>query len=246
LPPRITRNFDVFGAMSKAPPPLGEGARVVLLYLSAFSDFQSILNVDTEIPNCTFNFRVSKQNLDSAQVIRLFVDDGCFRAAQGMCAIILWPESDASHPFINQAGILTGTYVIRVINPAGKDKIIDCTSTAFEPSKHTAASRLKNFELNRPASLLLHNNRAPSDVTATDDVADLDLYDVIASELAINGQVEHSAVPDAPLMVEPKSYRPNLLRLKRPLGADLPARVPRPALFLDLLNFQMFHEESPL
>jgi hypothetical protein len=50
--------------------------------------------------------------------------------------------------------------MIGVIDPAREDKFFKRTAPAFEPSQNAAAGGLKEFKLNRPAGLLLDDDRA--------------------------------------------------------------------------------------
>jgi len=47
-----------------------------------------------------------------------------------------------------------------VIDPGGKDELVERAASAFEPGQNAAAGGLKEFELNRPAGLLLDDDRA--------------------------------------------------------------------------------------
>ena len=51
---------------------------------------------------------------------------------------------------------------------------------------------LKEFKLNGPAGLLLDDDRAGSNPTAADKVADLD--NVTPTQLAVNREIEHGAI----------------------------------------------------
>jgi hypothetical protein len=49
--------------------------------------------------------------------------------------------------------------MIGVIDPARKGKILERAASMFKPSEDAASGGLKKFELNRPASLLLDDDR---------------------------------------------------------------------------------------
>jgi hypothetical protein len=61
---------------------------------------------------------------------------------------------------------------------------------ALQPSLDAGASRLKQLELDGPASLLLHHRGPRPDPTATDEIADPDFDDVAASQFAVDGKIE--------------------------------------------------------
>jgi hypothetical protein len=50
--------------------------------------------------------------------------------------------------------------MIGVIEPARKDELVKSAASAFEPDQNAASSRLKEFELNGPARLLLDDDGA--------------------------------------------------------------------------------------
>ena len=60
----------------------------------------------------------------------------------------------------------------------------------------------------------MHYNRAIPDPAAGDYVADANLNDVAAAQLAIDRKVERSLVPETPVLVQPKSNGTNLLGLR--------------------------------
>ena len=77
-----------------------------------------------------------------------------------------------------------------------------------------------------PARLLLDDDRAVSDATTNHNVADLDLHDIAAAQLAIDRKIEHGPITQPAFPVEPEPHSPDLLRLERPLGTELPTGVP--------------------
>jgi len=77
-----------------------------------------------------------------------------------MRSVVFWAQSDPGHPLINKSSILPSADMIGVIGPARKDELVKRAASAFEPGQNAAAGRLKEFELNRPAGLLLDDDRA--------------------------------------------------------------------------------------
>ncbi|MDQ1231547.1 hypothetical protein QE379_002973 [Sphingomonas sp. SORGH_AS 879] len=112
------------------------------------------------------------------------------------------------------------------INPAGEDVVIHRAIPPFEPSQQAGASVWKQFELNRTACLLLHDNRSCSDLSAADEVADLHLDQVAASKFAVDRQIEQRPISQAATLIEVEPYLPYLLRFQRPLCADRSSGVP--------------------
>ena len=73
-------------------------------------------------------------------------------------------ETNTCHPFIDKPGILSGAEMTIVINPAWKDIIVYRATPAFKPCQQAGSGVRQQFKLNRPACLLLHHDRALSDL----------------------------------------------------------------------------------
>ena len=165
-----------------------------MLNLRGFSECERILDVDAQVPNGAFDFRMAKQDLHRAQVARLLIDDRGFGSSQRVRSVVLRPQSDPDHPLINEPGILPGADMIGVIDPARKGELVNRSASAFEPCQNSAAGGFEEFKLNRPACLLLDDDRPRADLAAADEVADLDLDDVPSRQLAVDREIEHRSV----------------------------------------------------
>jgi len=174
---------------------------------------------------------MTEQNLHGTQVARLLIDDGSLGSAERMRPKVLPAQPNLGHPLVNEASILPGADVIGMINPTGKDEVIERASSAFDPSEDAAAGVFKKFELNGPAGLLLNNDRSRANPAATDKLADLDFNDVAPAKLTVDREIEHRTVAQSVLSIQPEPDSPDLLRLQRAFGANLSARVPRSPIF---------------
>lgn len=101
---------------------------------------------------------------------------------------------DPGHPVIHKLSILPGADMICVIDPAWKDEIVKHTAATFKPSEDAVAGVLEEFELNGPAGPLLDDDCARPHPASADEITDLDLDDVTASQLAVDREIEHRAV----------------------------------------------------
>ncbi|MBC3942448.1 hypothetical protein H8S47_12255 [Sphingomonas sp. DOAB1063] len=75
---------------------------------------------------------------------------------------------------------------------------------------------------------MLHYDGAIPNPAASNDVTDAYLDDIAAAQLAIDREVKERAVPQTPVLVEPKSNSPNLLRFEGALCAPHTALIPGP------------------
>jgi hypothetical protein len=89
----------------------------------------------------------------------------------------------------------------RVVDPAGEHEVIERTTPAFQPRQEAGASGFEELELHRPLGLSLDDDGPRTDVAAADKLANSQLDDVAAAQLAVDGKVEHGAVAYPPLLV---------------------------------------------
>src|ERR1700740_2993515 len=80
----------------------------------------------------------------------------------------------------------------------------------------------------RSARLLLDYRRSIANRSARAHVVDFEPNEVVARELAVNGQIEHREIAFAALQLEPHPDRPDILRLQGALLIDQASLVPRP------------------
>lgn len=73
---------------------------------------------------------------------------------------------------------------------------------------------------------MLHYNRAIPDSAAGDYVADAHLAEVAPAQRAIDRKVEKRSVPETPVLVQPKSNGPNLLRFEGAVCAPHSTLIP--------------------
>lgn len=78
----------------------------------------------------------------------------------------------------------------RMIGSAREGIILQGASPQFQPSEQAGASIVHQFELNGPPGLLLDDDRPRPNFTVTNDIADLDLHQVTATKLAVNGEIK--------------------------------------------------------
>jgi hypothetical protein len=138
-------------------------------------------------------------------------------------------QPDRGHPLINQPGILPGADKIGIVDAARKHKIVQRSSTTFQPCQNTGAGELKELKLDWSAGLLLDNAGSRTNLTATHKIADFG--DVAVSQLTVDREIEHRPVACSVLNTQPEPNCPHLLKFQCPLRAHYPAGIPRPPIF---------------
>src|SRR5215213_7716748 len=162
-----------------------------------------------------------------------------------MRSVILPAQSDARHPLVGEASVLAGADVGGVVDPAREGVIVERAASTFKPHKDAGASRLQKLELNGAPGLPLDDDRLGANPTTADEVADSDLDDVTAAELAVDREIKHRSVAEPPFAIEPEPDRPHLLRFQCALCAELPTCVPRRPGSHARIILGMSHDPSP-
>jgi hypothetical protein len=89
------------------------------------------------------------------------------------------------------------------------------------------ATLLGDLELHWAVRLVLHNHGARRDRLALRDIQDAQAYQVTATQLAINSELEQRQITGLFGKLEPYSDRPKLFEFQRSLVTNEPAFVPR-------------------
>jgi hypothetical protein len=172
--------------------------RKAVLNLNLFSDGERVINLDAEIADRTFQPRVPKQKLDSTKVASAAVDQGRLRAAKRVRAEYVRVESNARDPFRDKPRILACRHGFAGQPTAGEQKLAGLLPGRFEVVINRLAGLLRHFKSNRKPGLCLAHRRTGERVAVRRNVFDPQGDNIAASQLAIDGEVEHRQVPCSP------------------------------------------------
>ena len=173
---------------------------------------------------------MAKQDLHRPKVARGFVDERSLRPSHRMRTILPLVETDRRDPFIDKARILPCAQVAEIGDSAWEHKVVDGSSAPIEPSGETFPRFCHDFELHRSTGLLLDDGRAVAKSTRAHQVAYLDLDEIAASQLAIDGQIEQRSVAQAPMFIEIEADRPNIPQFQGSLWTHVLPGIPRTSL----------------
>lgn len=107
-----------------------------------------------------------------------------------------------------------------MVNPAGKNIVVDCAASPVEPGQEAAWGVGEKFELNRTTCFLLHHYCPRPDLPAANKVADLELDKIAAPQFAVDCQIEQRPISQAAAPIEVEPDLPNLLRFQCAVRAD--------------------------
>src|SRR5215208_2615775 len=85
------------------------------LDLGGFRQSKCVFYVDAEVPDCALNLRVPEQDLNSAEVSGLLVDDARFGPPERVRPVILPTQSYAGDPLVHEPGVLPNADVSSVV-----------------------------------------------------------------------------------------------------------------------------------
>jgi hypothetical protein len=80
--------------------------------------------------------------------------------------------------------------------------------------------------LNWPAGLLLNSRCAIADFAAADDIANLELDEITATQLAVDRQIEQRSITKAFMFVEIEANGPDIARLEWSFWANTLSCIP--------------------
>ena len=106
------------------------------------------------------------------------------------------------------------------IDSARKQRLALVQVLLLEPAPHSLPGLLGGLELNRSASLSLHDSGSGPYSPIKDCIADPKCDQVTGSQLTVERQIEQGQTPDAMSNLELDPNEPDLLRLERRLGSD--------------------------
>jgi hypothetical protein len=135
-------------------------------------------------------------------------------------------QTDGGHPFIDEASVLPGAHMVRMVDATGKRVVGNSPSSTFKPHQEASAYIGGQFELNRSAGLLLHYYGSCPYIRSCNDIADLDLDQIATAQLAVDRQIEKCTISQASFAIEEETDCPDLLLRKRSLCANGLASVP--------------------
>ena len=98
----------------------------------------------------------------------------------------------------------------KVIDTAREQEVIERALAAFEPCQQAPESICHEFELHRPTGLLLNNCCSVPVAATSNDIVDLDLYDVAAAKLAVDRKIKQRAFSQPVVLVQEEADRPNV------------------------------------
>ena len=103
------------------------------------------------------------------------------------------------------------------MDPTWEHEIIDGAAPSNKPCRKAGAGICSDFKLNGSPCLLLNDHRTAAGFRSDHKVADPELHQLAATQLAINSEVKQRAVSEPLFAVEEETDCPNLLLGKWPL-----------------------------
>lgn len=97
----------------------------------------------------------------------------------------------------------------------------------IQPFLNRTSGMFGQLKLHRPSGLLLNNHCSNTKKALDDDVADTQFHEIAAAKFAFDREIEQRKIADHAFVLKMITQDPDLFRLERRLGADLPSLVSR-------------------
>jgi hypothetical protein len=207
-----------------APPSDDAATNPLKLYL--FGNAERVIDLDSEIADGALQFRVPQQKLNRPEVTCLFVNLGSLRSPHRMRAVRRVVQTGASNPAMDDPSILAGRNMGLLMDPAWKKKAPIADFEYRQPILDRCPALLREFELDRPAGLLLDDCRTVAQSPADAQIIDLQTDEVAPSQFAVDRQVEHCEVAPARVDLKPSPDIPDFLWFEGALLTNESAFVP--------------------
>ena len=140
--------------------------------------------------------------------------------------MFLSPKPDRGDPIVEKSSILARAQMLCMINPAGEYKVVDRAASEFEPGEEVGLCVSCDLQLNWATGLSLSDRFSPSNFRAGNQIANLELDEIAASELPVDRQIEQGAISSTLLSIHEEAHGPNLFLIEGPLRPDLRSDVP--------------------
>lgn len=172
------------------------------LHVNLLSDSERVVHFYPEISNRTLDLRMSEQQLDSAEISGLAVDQRRFCPAERMRAVVGWIKPDHCDPFGNQARILTCRQRALLSPASGKEVVAGHLGVYTEISVDRLPGLLCDLEADRSAGLALAYGRSRTRVTIRSDIVDFEGDEIAAAQFAVDGEIEQREIADFPVQLQ--------------------------------------------
>src|SRR5271169_2088283 len=147
---------------------------------------------------------------------------------------MVWvPYASASKPIpvtrLDDSRVLPGRQMWGQSYPARKQIVLGFQSRVPDPGEDRFSGRLRDFELNRPLCFLLHDDRARGDSIPMSEIADAQLHEIAAAQLAVDRQIEQRELAPSIAQLKANPNCPNVLEFERCFLTDKLSLIPRVA-----------------
>src|SRR5208337_4350443 len=129
-------------------------------------------------------------------------------------------ESNRPRPGTNDPGVLPSRKMRRRQHAARKEELLRLQMGRRDPGSDRVPRLLGDLKLHRSLRLLLHDNRAWSDMNALDHITNAKPDQVASAQLAVDGEVEQREFTSSMIELQSNPDGPDFFQLKGRLLAE--------------------------
>ncbi len=190
------------------------------LDLRLFCHFERVVDLDAKVSHRALKLGMTEQQLHRPEVLRAPIDQGGFGASDRMRSIGRWIKPEFGDPAFQNPGVLPSAKMGRLVDSAWEQEVVRSKSSLLDPLLNCVARRRCDLKLHGTLRLLLHDDGSRGDLIAMTDVANLQLHQIAAPELAVNAKIEKRKFTNPVCHLKADPQRPNVLQLEGRLLTD--------------------------
>ena len=129
-------------------------------------------------------------------------------------------KTDGRDPLVHHAGILPGRDMRRVSESAWKQALLRLQRRLRDPRGDRGPRGFRQLKLYGPLCLSLHDHRPAQDLAAVRNVANTQIDEITATQLAVDREIEHCQVSNPAPILQVDADGPDILGFEGRLLAD--------------------------
>ena len=159
--------------------------------VNLFRDRESVVDLYSQIPHCTFDLSMPQEKLDGSQVPGPAVDQGGLGSSERVGAEKSRVEPDARDPLGDEPSVLARRHA-SVDAPSARDqKIATLLAGHLQVLIDSLPGRFRQFEPNGLAGFPLAHSNPVDRVSTRCHVLNPQRDHVATAQLAVDGEIEH-------------------------------------------------------
>lgn len=168
------------------PGFLASGTQFYPSDLRLLRDFEGVIDFYAQVPHSRLQFGVRKEQLYGTKILGSPIDQRRLGPTHRVRPIVGAVKSKLVDPMPENPRVLSSAEMGRIVKSAGKEEVLGFQPSMPDPRLQGISGGCRDFELNRPLSLVLHDDGSGRHLVAVADVSDCECNQVAPAQLAVD------------------------------------------------------------